>query len=275
MFRRYLALSRGGGGSGQPGLAGITHLIWPESAMPFLLAESTAALEAIAEMLPDDAYLLTGQARAQAALRSDGALVRQKIYNSLLVLDGKARVLAHYDKQHLVPFGEYLPFQEALEAAGLEQLTRVRGGFTPGERRPFVTPKGTPPFSPLICYEIIFPEAVAARARQPRWMLNVTNDAWFGATIGPYQHFHQARVRAVEQGLPLVRAANTGISAVVDAYGRIVASLPLGRGGVIDAELPKMTFRTPYARWGWRIEAAVAFLIAAAALIWRRRTICP
>ena len=131
-----------------------------------------------------------------------------------------------------MPFGEYLPFQDFLESLGIMQLTGVRGGFSVGTGPRLLAVPGAPPASPLICYEIIFPDEVTESAARPGWLLNVTNDAWFGSSAGPYQHFHQAQVRAVEQGLPVVRAANTGISAVIDPYGRILAEIGLGEKGV-------------------------------------------
>jgi apolipoprotein N-acyltransferase len=162
-----------------------------------------------------------------------------------------------------VPFGEYLPFQGALEAIGLSQLTRIRGGFSAGPRRATVTLRDAPPFAPLICYEAIFPDEVVDPGNRPGWLLNVTNDAWFGTTIGPYQHLDQARIRAVEQGLPLVRAANSGISAVIDGYGRIRRSLALETAGAIEQDLPRALAPTPYAGYG---DGLFAGLLAAAAL---------
>ena len=121
----------------------------------------------------------------------------------------------------------------------MQELTKQRGGFLAGDRRRLIAVPGAPVALPLICYEIIFPGDVVPRGQRPGWIVNVTNDGWFGNSTGPYQHLQQARVRAIEEGLPLVRAANTGISAVVDPLGRIVNSLPLGREGVIDAPLPR------------------------------------
>ncbi|MGZ5813032.1 MAG: apolipoprotein N-acyltransferase, partial [Xanthobacteraceae bacterium] len=196
-----------------------------------------------------------------------------RAYNSIYVIGDDGSILSVYDKVHLVPFGEYLPFQDLLERLGLEQLTKVRGGFIPGERRQNQPAPGAPNFLPLVCYEIIFasdavPHSeqpswlyrhlgryfdwpfVAGNGARPGWLLNLTNDGWFGASAGPYQHFQQARVRAIEEGLPLVRAANTGISAVVDPLGRVVASLPLGVEGILDAPLPRPLAPTLYARVG-------------------------
>ena len=140
-----------------------------------------------------------------------------------------------YDKIHLVPFGEYLPMQALLESIGLEQLTRWRGGFATGPvPRPLLTIPGLPPVAGLICYEAIFPTEIVQGKQRPGLLINVTNDGWFGDTTGPWQHFHQTRVRAVEEGLPIIRAANNGVSAIVDGQGRVAAMLSLNARGVID-----------------------------------------
>jgi apolipoprotein N-acyltransferase len=192
-----------------------------------------------------------------------------RAYNSVYVIGHDGSILSVYDKLHLVPFGEYLPFQDFLESLGLMQLTKVRGGYVPGTvRKPLAVPRA-PPFLPLICYEIVFPGEAVPKGERPGWLVNLTNDGWFGNSTGPYQHFQQARVRAIEEGLPLVRAANTGISAVVDPLGRIVASLPLGTEGVLDAPLPRAIDPTPYVRFG-DAPAALAMLIGLA-LVLRRR----
>lgn len=259
IFQRYLNVSRKGGADSA--IQGVTHLIWPESALPFLLEETPEALLAVSAILPPGSVFITGAARAQRegdapAARADPVM----IFNSLLVMDHEARLLGHYDKTHLVPFGEYLPFQAALESIGLEQLTRVRGGFTPGVGTRLTMAPNLPPFVALICYEIIFPDAIREAGRKPEWMLNVTNDAWFGDGTGPYQHFHQARVRAVEQGLPLVRAANNGITAVTDAYGRIVARLPRNAAAALDSGLPRAAPGTVFVVWGNVIFLALLFV---------------
>jgi apolipoprotein N-acyltransferase len=165
------------------------------------------------------------------------------------LVDGTGSILATYDKAHLVPFGEYMPLSRILP---FDRVVPGRVGFVAGSGPRTVDVPGVPPFSPLVCYEVIFPEeVVASDGPRPQWLLNVTNDGWYGLTAGPHQHFAIARTRAVEQGLPLVRAANTGISGVVDAYGRVVASIPLGTEGILDAPLPAALARpTPYAQWG-------------------------
>ncbi len=256
IFTDYLDLTK----SGPKGLTGISLVVWPETAVPFLLADSPEALAMIGEALPEGTSLLVGSARLVEERDTQGALSATRIYNSLLVIDDKGKVVGGYDKTHLVPFGEYLPFEDFLESLGLMQLTGVRGGFSAGHGPRLLAIPGAPPASPLICYEIIFPDDVVEKSARPGWLLNITNDAWFGSSAGPYQHFHQARVRAVEQGLPLVRAANTGISAMVDAYGRILAEIGLGERGAIDSELPKAGPQTLFARLGFLIEISVILL---------------
>jgi apolipoprotein N-acyltransferase len=149
------------------------------------------------------------------------------------------------------------------------QLTGVRGGFSAGTGPRLLSIPGAPQASPLICYEIIFPDDVTDPTHRPGWLLNITNDAWFGTSAGPYQHFHQARLRAVEQGLPVVRAANTGISAIVDPYGRVVAELGLGKEGVVDGLLPRALSPTLFARRGQMIEIAMLALAFAGWLAFR------
>jgi apolipoprotein N-acyltransferase len=243
----------GAGGLG-PAFGNATHLIWPESAFPFFLRREPAALAAIAEMLAPGRVLITGAASLAEPVPGRGL----RAYNSVYVIDHTGTILQSYDKLHLVPFGEFLPFQDALERLGLTQLTKVQGGFLAGDRRRKIALPGAPDVLMLICYEIIFPGEAVPPGERPDWLLNVTNDAWFGISSGPYQHFQQARVRAIEEGLPLVRAANDGISAVVDPVGRIIASLPLGREGVLDSGLPRATNVTTYTRIGDKLFFMVA-----------------
>lgn len=266
VMSRYLALSGRATESRPGGLRDVTHLIWPESAFPFFLVREADALAQIATLLPPGTRLFTGAARP-AAPGLDGRSLRA--YNAIYAIDHDGTVLAVYDKLHLVPFGEYLPFQDFLERLGLMQLTKVQGGFLAGDYRRVMAVPGAPPAVPLICYEIVFPGEVDARGERGGWMLNVTNDGWFGDSTGPYQHLHQARIRAIEQGLPLVRAANTGISAVVDPVGRIIAALPLGAEGVLDAGLPQGIAPPPYLRWNG--APALILLAVAAVCVLRRR----
>ena len=255
IFNTYLDLTRSGGGKG--GLDGISLVVWPETAVPFLLAESAQALTAIGDVLPDGTSLLVGSGRIVEERDARDRLVATRVYNSLLAISDKGEVLDGYDKIHLVPFGEYLPFQDFMESLGIFQLTGVRGGFSAGSGSRLLSVPGAPPARPLICYEIIFPDEISNSGPRPGWLLNVTNDAWFGGSAGPYQHFHQAQVRAVEQGLPVVRAANTGISAIIDPYGRVLGELGLKKEGVVDGFLPEALPITKFATWGHSIELAV------------------
>lgn len=245
------------------GVRDVTHLIWPESAFPFFLEREADALARIADLLPPGVVLITGAARME---QRQGV---QSVYNSIRVIGDDGAILATYDKVHLVPFGEYLPFQDFLESLGFQQLTKVRGGFTPGSARRALSIPRLPLVAPLICYEVIFPGRVSPEGRRPSLLLNLTNDGWFGLTPGPHQHFAQARLRAIEEGLPLVRSANTGISAVVDSYGRVIAMLPLGREGVLDATLPQSIAQPLYSRLG---DIPVLFVMAFFTfLLWRSR----
>jgi apolipoprotein N-acyltransferase len=266
---RYLALSNRRTGPQNSDLQNVTHLIWPESAFPFFLTREPDVLADIAKLLPQGTVLITGAARAGEP-NASGRITRA--YNSVYAIDHNGSILSVYDKVHLVPFGEYLPFQDFLERLGLMQLTKIHGGFIPGDRhRPIALPN-TPRFLALICYEIIFPdEAVPHDEERPDWLVNVTNDGWFGLSSGPYQHLQQARVRAIEEGLPLVRAANTGVSAVTDPLGRIVKSLPLGSEGVIDATLPAPVEPTVYSRIGERHTILVLAGVFILAIVARRR----
>ncbi len=247
------------------GLGGVTHLIWPESAFPFFLTREPDALSMIANMLAPNTTLITGAARLAepAPGRSE-----RRAYNSVYVIGHGGSIMATYDKLHLVPFGEYLPFQDLLERAGLTQLTNVPGGFLPGAQRRRIAVPGAPDMLPLICYEAIFPGEAVPAGERPSWLLNLTNDAWFGVSSGPYQHFQQARVRAIEEGLPLIRAANSGISAVIDPFGRVIAALPLGHDGLLDAPLPRAAEITIYARVGdFLFSIAVLGTMAASLLV--------
>ncbi|WP_291976095.1 MULTISPECIES: apolipoprotein N-acyltransferase [unclassified Chelatococcus] len=239
-----------------------THVIWPESAFPFLLEREPAALAQIGAVLGADRILITGAARADDRLPGEN----YRIYNSIQVVDGQGTLRATYDKVHLVPFGEYLPFGGLLERFGLRQFVEVPGTFAAGAKSAPLAVPGLPETAPLICYEAIFPEDVIPAGTRPALLLNLTNDAWFGMTAGPHQHFAQARLRAIEQGLPLIRAANTGISAVIDPYGRVTASLGLGQEGVVDARLPVALASTPYAQFS-NVFVAFPLIWCAAILI--------
>jgi apolipoprotein N-acyltransferase len=229
-------------------------------------------LTVIGDALPQGTSLLVGAGRIVDKRNTSGELTSEHVYNSLLLIDDQGRVRASYDKIHLVPFGEYLPFQSTLEWLGLEQLTRWRGGFSTGPTpRPLLSIPGLPAVAGLICYEAIFPAAIVQRAERPGLLINVTNDGWFGDTTGPWQHFHQSRVRAVEEGLPLVRSANNGVSAVIDGEGRVVSLLGLNARGVIDSGVPSALAPPPYARLGDWTFVALALFFAVSAIVLVRR----
>ena len=266
VMARYLRLSNRATGPDSKGVHDATILIWPEAAFPFFLTREPDALAQIADLIRPDTQLITGAVRA--APTEPGQRVT-RAYNSVYVIGGDGTVRSVYDKVHLVPFGEYLPFQSLLESLGLQQLTKVAGGFLSGDRRRAMDVAGAPKVLPLICYEAVFPGAAVPAGERPGWLVNVTNDGWFGISSGPYQHFQQARVLAIAEGLPLVRAANTGISAVVDPVGRILKSLPLGTEGVLDAQLPRALGVTIYARFG-NYVLLVILLVSLLGIVKRR-----
>ncbi|WP_349369466.1 apolipoprotein N-acyltransferase [Salinarimonas sp.] len=265
---RYIRLSDRATSPERAGLADATHLVWPEAAFPFLLHRDARALAQIAAMLPPGAVLITGAARID-----EGYLPGEEpvFYNSIHVIADDGAILESYDKVHLVPFGEYLPevFAWALETMGLAPFVNVPGGFSPGAAAQSLSVPGLPRVAASVCYEAVFPGAVTPGEARPGLLLNVTNDGWFGDTPGPRQHLAQARLRTVEEGLPLVRAANTGISAVIDPYGRVVAELPVGVAGLIDAGLPQRIEPTFYARFGDGVFAILLLICAGAALLLR------
>ncbi len=263
VMERYLRLSDRATGPQSNGVHDATHLIWPESAFPFFLTREPDALAQIADLLKPSTTLITG------AVRAVPDATRLRAYNSVYVIDPDGSVHGIYDKVHLVPFGEFLPFQDLLERFGLQQLTKQVGGFLSGDRPRVMDVPGAPKMLPLICYEAIFPGAAVPRGERPGWLVNVTNDGWFGISTGPYQHFQQARALAIAEGLPLVRAANTGISAVVDPVGRIVNSLPLGAEGIFDAKLPVALEPTIYVRAGDYTFGL--FLVVSLLVVGRRR----
>ena len=230
-------LSLAAGQSGQP-----THVIWAETATPYALANEPRLREVLARAVPDGGLLLTG------ALRREDGEAGPRLWNTLHALDGDGEIVGTYDKFHLVPFGEYVPLRWLF---GFAKVTHGRVDFLPGPGLSTLELPGLPPVGVLVCYEIIFPGQVTSPDQRPAWLLNVTNDAWFGTSSGPYQHLASARLRAVEEGLPVVRVANSGITAVFDGYGRELARIGLNQSGVIDVPLPRpLAQPTTYARIG-------------------------
>lgn len=236
-FRTLLALS------GSPAAVRPNVVIWPESsAPPFLERAPPAVRAAIGATVPPGGWALVG------TVRTDPPPARpQHLWNSLAAIDHAGRIVATYDKAHLVPFGEYVPLRRWLP---MKKITPGMIDFSPGPGPRTLALPGLPPFSPLICYEAIFPGAVVDPDQRPAWLLNITNDAWYGFTSGPFQHLAIARTRAVEEGLPLVRDGDNGISAVIDAYGAVWARLDLDGVGVLDSALPAALPATLYSRIG-------------------------
>ncbi len=263
IFQRYLALTELAGRAAHEAHPNARIVvIWPETASPYLLAQDEQARRVIAAALPPNGVLLAGTVRADWG--ADGRLAR--IYNSLVGVGPEAGLLTVFDKAHLVPFGEYMPL------GGLLPIRMVTGGmdFTAGPGPTTISIPGIPPFSPLICYEVIFPGRVVG-AERPAWLLNVTNDAWFGVSAGPFQHLASARLRAVEEGLPMVRVAQTGISAVFDAHGRLLGRVGTGATGTFAEWLPPPMAPTLFSRFGLWISG----LLVITALLMsesRRRT---
>ncbi|HET9148885.1 MAG TPA: apolipoprotein N-acyltransferase [Alphaproteobacteria bacterium] len=236
---------------------GATHVVWPETAVPVALGRSPELRAAIAGILRSSS---TAQALVAGTLRVTAPNEPLKAWNSVQVVGRDGEITATYDKFHLVPFGEYVPFRHLLP---LDKITAGSVDFTAGSGPETIAVPGLPPVGPLICYEAIFPGEVTASPR-PGVLLNVTNDAWFGDSTGPRQHFEAARMRAVEEGLPLARAAGNGISAIVDPYGRVLDRLDLDRRGIVEGGLPRALTPTLFARLGNGVALALAALSAIA-----------
>lgn len=258
-FRRHLELSA------SPADGPIDLVVWPESAVPYQIEREPVVRELLGRAAPRGGYLVTGGDRFELDRQPPLAA------NAVFVLDEAGTIVGRYDKVDLVPFGEYLPFRPLLERIGLEKLTHGTIDFVPGPGRRTIRLPGFPAFGPLVCYEAIFPGRAIDPADRPAFLLNVTNDAWFGHSSGPHQHAAMAVLRAVEEGLPFVRAANTGISVVTDAFGREVARLGLGVTGVLDTALPGRLADPPLYRRTGTSSANILFLVVFSALVWHFR----
>lgn len=237
-------------------------VLWPETAIPWPLDYAETALAQIADAGGDATVAL-------GVLRRDDP----RIYNAMAVLGADGTVAQSYDKHHLVPFGEYMPFGDFLARFGIYGLAAQAGnGYSAGPGAQLLDFGALGKALPLICYEAVFPHDVNAAPARPDFLIQLTNDAWFGKAAGPRQHLAMARMRAIEQGLPLARSANTGISAMIDPYGRVLASLPLNEAGFLDAPLPAPLPPTLYSRTGdLPLALLLAFGCAIAATFARRR----
>lgn len=238
----------------------VDLVIWPETALPYLLDRHMELAEYIARA-GMGAPVIIGQQRAEG----------DRYWNSLTVVNPDARLGPNYDKHHLVPFGEYIPFGDVLfDWVDISAFaSQIGNGYTKGPGPQVLDLGRLGHVLPLICYEAVFPQDLRAATR-PDWLLQITNDAWFGTWTGPFQHAAQARLRAIEQGLPLVRVANTGVTAVYDARGRSVAALPFGVEGKLDVTLPGAAAETPYARWGEGPVLVLLVGLGAAAFLRRK-----
>ena len=239
-----------------------THIIWPETAVPYNLQHDLDLLNALGKTAPIGGALITGAPRS-----SGPKAIKPEYWNSLLAVLPGGKIDAIYDKIHLVPFGEYVPWRSVLK---FTKLTEGRSDFSVGQLPRTLKVTGLPAFAPLICYEAIFANEVGSLGIQPRWLLNITNDAWFGQSSAPYQHLAAVRFRSIEMGLPLARVANTGISAMIDPYGRILAQLALDSEGVLDVDLPKaLKSQTLYGRFGDAIVALMMIVYVGFAAVGR------
>jgi apolipoprotein N-acyltransferase len=239
----------------------ISDVVWPESAVPYLIEENSELLEILKNAAPKNGYLLAGTIHAE---RLKYGFVGS-LWNSMHAIDHNGKIAGIYNKHHLVPFGEYVPFRSILP---IDKITAGMTDFASGVGSSTLSLLGLPPFSPLICYEAIFPGAVVNNENPPELMVNVTNDGWYGNSSGPYQHFNMVRVRAVEQGVPLIRAANTGISGVIDSYGRVISKTELGHDAVLDEYIPSpLGHQTAYGKLGNFVIAAILLLFSLLAFI--------
>ncbi len=227
-------------------------IIWPESAFPYTIYPGSDWPKRLSELAPAGGLLITG------TVHGDDSGAELKLWNSILAVDSRGTIVGSYDKHQLVPFGEFVPLRNLLP---MNKITPGGIDFSRGRGASTITISGHPSFSPLICYEAIFPWIAVDSAKRPAWILNVTNDAWYGDTPGPYQHLAMSRMRAIEQGLPVVRAANTGISAVIDPFGRIVRMMPLNQRGIIDQALPAAQAPTFYTEHGERMVFLLILLL--------------
>jgi apolipoprotein N-acyltransferase len=233
VFEEHLALTQA---ASEAGGKRPNYIVWPETSIPFILTQNPDALTRIADVLEDGQILIAGAVRTE----SDSAGQAPRYYNSIYVIDSQGQIIGASDKVHLVPFGEYLPYESLWDRVGLTAIAaNMPGGYSAAPTHQMLTMPDGMRLLPLICYEIIFPDETRALESQVDAIVNLTNDGWFGYTPGPWQHFFQARLRAVETGLPVIRNSNSGISAVIDANGQVLSGLDFQSKGYIDVSLPR------------------------------------
>lgn len=245
--------------TGAPGLESVTHVLWPEGALPLYLLEDGDTLSPLSRLLGDGPTLIAGTPR-----RDTEAPGGTRYYNSIAAIsfpDGRPRLDGLYDKVLLVPFGEFIPFADVFRSFGIASLSTMVEGYSHGEGAANIQLDNAPPFAPLVCYEIVYPLFTPRGARRPAWIANLSNDAWFGPTAGPWQHLNIARYRAIEEGIPVARAASGGWSGVIDARGQASRLVGPDEEGAFDFDLPPARAPTLYSTWQ---NAVVFFLLACA-----------
>ncbi|MDG1530122.1 MAG: apolipoprotein N-acyltransferase [Paracoccaceae bacterium] len=240
----------------------IDVVIWPETSMPFWVDQAEFALLELSDRA-NGAHVLIG------ANRREG----RGVYNSLLVVDPNGQIASIYDKKHLVPFGEYLPFSESLSALGINGIAAFEDyGYRHGTSNPILDLGAAGRALASICYEAVFPQSMRQSEPRPNWIAHITNDAWFGKLTGPQQHLVQARLRSIELGLPIARAANTGISAIIDANGDVLGSVELNKQGRLDMALPPPFAPTLYSKWG-ELPLLIGIFLLGMAIWYRKRRV--
>ncbi len=247
IMEKLFALSQKKLSENSAGISGVTYVIWPEAAIPFFLSDYPSYLAQIGSILPIGKSLITGAPRKQFGENSEN-----QSYNSILVINSAGEIISSYDKNHLVPFAEYLPFENFFSRFGIKQFVPGNEGWSAGRIRKLIKSPGAPSFLPLICYEAIFSGQLGDEVKNADFILNLTNDAWFDGSIGLRQHFYHARIRAIEEGRTLIRVANSGITAMIDPLGRISASLKEREAAILDVTPFAPLKSTIFSQYGYR-----------------------
>jgi apolipoprotein N-acyltransferase len=222
------------------------YFIWPETAIPIFVDENLSVTRKITKYFNEDDYLMIGSIRKEKNIGEN-----YKFFNSLFIINSKNEIIGKYDKNQLVPFGEYIPLNNLLRKLKFINFNAIGGNFSKGYDALSVRNHSLLIPEVLICYEAIFSKKLYKNLQKTDWLLNITNDAWFGKSSGPYQHFNMARLRAVERGKPLVRVANTGISGIINPYGKIISKSLLNTEFYTKEILPKKTVKTFYTRYNY------------------------
>ena len=261
-FLEYIRLSKS-----QP-LDNIDFVIWGETATPYPLDIETQYRELITEAIPPKGYLITGLVRYEFENSYN-----YHPLNSMFILNKQGEIIDFYDKSHLVPFGEYIPLRRFLPD-WIRPVTQTISDFKPGKPHKLFHLKNYPTFGALICYEIIFPAQIIDRSNKPQFLVNLTNDGWYGDSAGPHQHLVSTQLRAIEEGITIIRVANTGISTVISPFGKFSPKLQLNQKGILDVSLPqKLSTDTLYGKYGNLIPLTLCFLnILIAFIIYQKKS---